>query len=162
MCELKPGETTPDTSEDIRPPSFEELPEWFREEIVDNNVRRHVDRTAMEYQRRHFALILVTGAAFASGLIVSAAAHLGFPGLPAVVLAGGVSAYLINRLEASEPLGALIASILCLPPMFLFTDTENFQGLDALPFFSACVWLVLSGALISIIVAKERAWRLPF
>ncbi len=147
---------------EVSPPSFEELPLWFQDEINDKNDRLGVDKDIREsHTRRHKKKVIYVGAIL-NVLILYSQAPLGF--LPTLFMSGcgALTGYLILRLESSPPTGIFIAALVNLPAFFAFSNTAGISGMNALPFFVACLFFAILGLVLTLFVTSERLENLPF
>ena len=96
-------------------PGFDELPEWFRQEIEDRQTRCLVDRDAIrcrETRQRRWTVVCGAAAALVFGWgFLGPSASLAL----ALFLAGGLASYLTVRLDLGAPLGILVHGLLIGP-----------------------------------------------
>ncbi len=150
------------STEAVEPPSFEELPQWFQDEINSKNDKRGIELDIRASHNRRFKRLVILLGAIGNLMILGAVAHLSFWPLLMMTGTGALCGYLCLRLEPSGPTGILIAAFCNLPLFFAISAVGGFTGMDALPFFVGCLYLSLSGQLLSMFVTSERLENLPF
>ena len=144
------------------PPAFEEMPEWFQKEITERNVARGVEVDSRNSHSQTFRKNILIFGACLNAAILWLVFDPTWGALFLLAAAGALTAYLCLRFEAEKPLGVGIAAVCNLPPYFAVIDASRLSGLDALPYFYTCLFLVGSGVVISQTVSNERHERLPF
>ncbi len=150
------------STETVEPPSFEELPQWFQDEINSKNDKRGIELDIRASHNRRFKRIVILLGAIGNLMILGAVAHLSFWSLFMMAGTGALCGYLCLRLEPSAPTGILIAAFCNLPVFFAISADSGFTGMAALSFFIGCLYLCISGFLLSMFVTSERLQNLPF
>ena len=162
MAEEQTKVTGEGETEDLGPPAFEKLPDWFQAEIDDENCRRGVELDTRRCHSNASLQKIVLAGAMINVAVLWFIADLDLEALLLMAFAGGLCGFLCLKFEVSRPTGVLIAGALNLPSYFLINDVTKLTGMAAVAYFYTCLFLIVPGVVLANLVANERTERLPY